>query len=318
MTPVGSHQSARPLTLTHDALLYRTPGDYISGLVPFLIAGIEADEPTFVAVPKPNADLIREGLGATATAVTFADMTSVGRNPARIIPTIRHFLDDHPASHVRFIGEPIWAARKPDELCEATRHEAMLNTAFADTAVHIRCPYDAGRLDPAVLADSWRTHPTVLDGDDVTVSMHYGDPALMYRFDDALSAAPPPDLHTMAIHTDDLTEARQFVRHFSTTAGLAVNRVADLVLAANEIATNTLVHSRGPGALRLWQTSDAIVCEIADGGQITDPFIGRRSPDVASDHGRGVWMANQLCDLVQIRSSAAGTIVRLHVGHPCD
>ena len=28
--------------------------------------------------------------------------------------------------------------------------------------------------------------------------------------------------------------------------------------------------------------------------------------------GRGVWLANQLCDLVQIRSGAAGTVVRLH------
>jgi anti-sigma regulatory factor (Ser/Thr protein kinase) len=28
--------------------------------------------------------------------------------------------------------------------------------------------------------------------------------------------------------------------------------------------------------------------------------------------GRGLWIANQLCDLVQIRSSAAGSVVRMH------
>jgi hypothetical protein len=29
--------------------------------------------------------------------------------------------------------------------------------------------------------------------------------------------------------------------------------------------------------------------------------------------GRGVWMANQLCDLVQIRTYADGNAVRLHM-----
>ena len=29
--------------------------------------------------------------------------------------------------------------------------------------------------------------------------------------------------------------------------------------------------------------------------------------------GRGLWLANQLCNLVQIRSSPEGTTVRLHM-----
>ncbi|MEA2685742.1 MAG: hypothetical protein QOE93_937 [Actinomycetota bacterium] len=33
----------------------------------------------------------------------------------------------------------------------------------------------------------------------------------------------------------------------------------------------------------------------------------------ARDHGRGLWMANQLCDLVQLRTFASGTVVRLHM-----
>ena len=32
--------------------------------------------------------------------------------------------------------------------------------------------------------------------------------------------------------------------------------------------------------------------------------------------GRGLWIANQLCDLVQVRSGAAGTTVRLHARLP--
>jgi hypothetical protein len=44
---------------------------------------------------------------------------------------------------------------------------------------------------------------------------------------------------------------------------------------------------------------------------ITDPLVGRGLLSDVTEHGRGIWMANQLCDLVQIRSSSFGTTVRL-------
>jgi len=34
-------------------------------------------------------------------------------------------------------------------------------------------------------------------------------------------------------------------------------------------------------------------------------------PPLSTEGGRGLWLANQLCDLVQIRSAASGTAVRL-------
>jgi anti-sigma regulatory factor (Ser/Thr protein kinase) len=63
--------------------------------------------------------------------------------------------------------------------------------------------------------------------------------------------------------------------------------------------------------LRLWQQGDAVVCEFTDRGHITDPLAGRRTPSLTSEGGRGLWLANQLCDLVQIRSGGHGTTVRL-------
>ena len=41
-------------------------------------------------------------------------------------------------------------------------------------------------------------------------------------------------------------------------------------------------------------------------------MVGRELVELVSENGRGVWMANQLCDLVQVRSGARGTVVRLH------
>jgi anti-sigma regulatory factor (Ser/Thr protein kinase) len=60
-----------------------------------------------------------------------------------------------------------------------------------------------------------------------------------------------------------------------------------------------------------------VVCEVADsggvGGPIADPMVGRERPATGLDSGRGLWLANQLCDLVQLRTSGTGTVVRMHV-----
>jgi anti-sigma regulatory factor (Ser/Thr protein kinase) len=79
------------------------------------------------------------------------------------------------------------------------------------------------------------------------------------------------------------------------------------------VLTNSIRHGGGGGTLRIWQEDDRLVCEIEDRGRLSDPLADRRRPDPEQPNGRGLWMANQLCDLVQLRSPAHGTIVRLHM-----
>ena len=87
----------------------------------------------------------------------------------------------------------------------------------------------------------------------------------------------------------------------------------NLALAVHELATNSVVHGSGPAALWYWEEPGAIVVEVHDAGFIGDPLVGRRVPDPMQEDGRGVWIANQLCDLVQIRSNKAGTQVRIRM-----
>ena len=100
------------------------------------------------------------------------------------------------------------------------------------------------------------------------------------------------------------------VSEHATTAGLRPDRTTDLVLAVTEVATNSVRHGGGRGTLQMWHEDGAVICEITDGGHITDPLVGRRTPSLATDGGRGLWLANQLCDLIQVRSGPAGTTVR--------
>jgi hypothetical protein len=52
------------------------------------------------------------------------------------------------------------------------------------------------------------------------------------------------------------------------------------------------------------------VYEVADNTYVDDPLAGRRAPLV--DSADALWTANQLCDLVQLRSTKTGTTVRVH------
>ena len=61
------------------------------------------------------------------------------------------------------------------------------------------------------------------------------------------------------------------------------------------------------------EDDDELVCEVCDAGHISDPLAGRRRPTADATNGRGLWIANRLADLVQVRSTVAGTIVRVHV-----
>jgi anti-sigma regulatory factor (Ser/Thr protein kinase) len=111
----------------------------------------------------------------------------------------------------------------------------------------------------------------------------------------------------------DLRTVRAVVAGAARRWGLPEARVADLILGAGEVAANSIRHGGGRGTMRIWQDEDAAVCEIRDAGFIDKPLAGRESPQGRGEGGYGLWLANQVCDLVQVRSSPAGTTIRLYV-----
>ena len=243
-------------------------------------------------------------------------MDEVGRNPARIIPLWNDFLAEHAASgrRVRGVGEPISARRSADELVECERHEALLNLAFAEApAWWLACPYDTEALSPAVLEEAARNHPFVVaDGVSRDSRTFRGLADVAAPFDRPLPEAPARHV-AMTFRDGELHEVRSVVARAADDAGLPRPRADDFVLAANEVATNSLLHGGGAGSRRLWEAAGSLVCEIADGGHIERPLLGRERPDTAKTSGFGLWLANQVCELVQVRSYPTGSVVRLHV-----
>jgi len=299
----------------HEALLYANLDQFVAGTVPFIRDGVRAGEPVLVVESVAKIEMLREALGPDAGAVMFADMAGVGANPARIIPAWQEFVTRHEgATRLRGIGEPIWKERTPDELIECQRHESLLNVAFGrGRPWWLLCPYDTEKLDVAVIDEARRSHEFVTEGSHAQLSdLFRGLEASGAPFD-----VPLPQRGTALGRTtfgpNDLASVRSLVAHHADAAGLGAMRAAELVVAINEVATNSIKHGGGRGTLTVWQETSALICEISDRGRFAKALADRERPSESVAAPRGLWLANQLCDLVQIRTIPDGTVVRLHM-----
>jgi len=300
----------------HGALLYAGMDEFLAGTIAFIREGIVASEPVLVVAGAPKIAALKARLGADAGHVQFKNMAEVGANPARIIPAWHDFVESQAVTGRPFrgIGEPIYPERSAVELIECQRHEALLNVAFdGGPAWRLLCPYDTTALAPDVVEEAHRSHPYVAYDHTYIASGLYAEAATARA---PFTAALPEPSHLRATLVFDgmgLRPVRRLVSTEAARAGYTSGPIADLVMAVDEVATNSIRHGGGAGRLRIWPDGDVLVCEIRDRGHFDDPLADRRRPAPGRDGGRGLWLANQLCDLVQVRSYEAGTTVRLHM-----
>ena len=298
----------------HDVLLWSGSRDFVTTVSDFLKQGVLAGEAALVALPGARLRAVRSALGEAAHHVTLAEMESLGSNPARITSACVDFVvaaGDRPS---RAVGESLWTGRSSAEVSECQLHEALLNDAIPAAApLWLRCSYEVGRLPDVVVEQALRTHPWVADRDGAAhPNESFGGADLGAEgFATPLPAAPEDSI-VRPITPDTLRRVRDLALHVARVCGISEERATDLGLALHELGVNSIVHGRGSGLLRLWRTRDALVCEVTDEGVVADPLAGRITPGAEQPDGRGLWMVNQLCDLVQLRSSAAGTAVRVH------
>jgi len=112
---------------------------------------------------------------------------------------------------------------------------------------------------------------------------------------------------------DDLHDIRSLVATGASAGGLGPDRVSDLVVAASELAANSILYGGGRGLATVWDDGASVYVEVADAGTIIDPTVGQVRPDPGAENGRGLYIANQLCDQVSIDSTATGTRIRLRM-----
>jgi anti-sigma regulatory factor (Ser/Thr protein kinase) len=125
------------------------------------------------------------------------------------------------------------------------------------------------------------------------------------------SAVPAGEVRELAFDVRALACLRHAVAGWADEEVLDRGSAQDLILAVNELASNSVRHGGGRGTLRYWREAQALVCEVHDAGHIEDPQVRLTRPGLDAHSGRGLWLVDQLCDEMQIRSSRAGTVVRV-------
>jgi predicted small metal-binding protein len=298
-------------TYRHECLLYAGTGGFLDAVVPFVRDGLARREPVLVAVAEPRLTALRSALAGDAGQVMFADMADLGHNPALLIPVWRDFMDRHGGAGrpVRGIGEPIWATRQEEVIVEAQMHEGMLNVAIApDVPLWLLCPYDTRALAEPVIVEAARSHPVIVEAHTYRGSATYGGAAHVKElfcspFRQPRVAVTP--IMFDAHHHGHVSE----ILAFAATCGLRIDRAVKLATAVDEVAAAADLHDL-PVDIRVWSEQAAMVCEVTDPDTLHDPPVGRVTGPLPS-RDRAVRLANEMCDLVQVRSNHAGTATRV-------
>jgi anti-sigma regulatory factor (Ser/Thr protein kinase) len=294
----------------HEAFFYRNDVQFLAGTVPFVQDALAFKQPIMVALPQPRLKQLQAALGPSASEVIFIDLGVLGSNPARIIPAWLDFLQRHPGRAVRGIGEPQWPGRRPEEVLECQLHEGLLNVAIdPDIPFWLRCPYDVADLPEPVSQAALDSHPGVVEVGGYRGSTSYGG---LHHVESIFHSSLPPepaDCDLVHFGAADLETVRIRVGDRARAAGLDADRTRSLSGAVAEIAADAIRH--GGGDLRTWTQSNALVCQISDRRELTDPLVGRRPPAVQGQEPCGFWLANQVSDLVQIRTGPEGSTARV-------
>ncbi|MGC4806853.1 ATP-binding protein [Micromonospora sp. DT233] len=122
----------------------------------------------------------------------------------------------------------------------------------------------------------------------------------------ASGAQAGPTLLAEVIVAGKVTALRHAVAASAGGAGLCDGALEDFVLAVHELVTNVVRHGGGSGRLRLCRQGDRLTCEVTDDGPGLDAVpVALPAPNQVGH--RGLWLAQQLTDGLEIRTDGRGT-----------
>ncbi|OLR94315.1 sensor histidine kinase [Actinokineospora bangkokensis] len=293
--------------MSHSALLYRTPEDYLAALLPLLRQA--ATTPTTVVVPEPNLRLLREHCAADGVDahITWRDAGDLARNPGRLVPMVLHPVLDERAL---VVAEVEWPGRTGVEHAACVRHEASVNYLLDGRSVRLLCPYSA-ELGADRVGAAYLTHAVVEGG----AGGHGYSPERALALSNVEFDEPGGDVRELRVgagETGSLGTARAVVDGIAAGAGLSAERRGDVALVVTELVTNSLEHGGGEAVLRVWVGGGELVCEVRDRGRLVDPLAGLRVAPVDQPNGRGLLLVHTMADLVRFRVGDTGTAIRAH------
>jgi len=295
----------------HAAMFCQTADELVFRIDAFVREGVSAGQAALVASAAATLAELRSRFRSAGEQITWVDLAGGGGRPGRFTSALLAFAERHRGQSVRCVQEPGWHTRPASELSEALRHEALVNLALASSSASVLCAFP-GELAEETQNQARRLHPAVFRDGQWQASGHFTPGSTPWRESGEPLTLPPAGAPRMA-YRDDLRAVRRFVASRARELGLAPAQVPDIVLAVSELAANTRAHTSGMGQLTIWAAPGEVICQVDDPGHIADPLAGVRPSAGKLGGGQGLRVVHQIADLTEIRSSAAGTTIRLHM-----
>ena len=300
----------------HEALVYRGPDGFLDAVLPFIQEGVALGQPVLVAVTATRIQALRAALGPDCEHGRVRRHGRPGRQSRTYHPGLAELSStDMPcrATLCRGVGEPVWAGRRPTEIEECQFHEALLNLAVGpDTPLWLLCPYDADALPPELVAEAHRSHPAIVERDGYRGSTTYGGAFHVGALFGRELPAPTGPVRNLVVTGDDGPRVADWVRRWAEASGLSPRRSGRLAAAVRAVTQADTDDAARTEVLQLWQDGSALICQLQDTDHLQDPLVGRRAAAQETPFGRALRLANDTCDLVQVRSGARGTTIRIH------
>lgn len=301
--------------LQHEAVFYDGVDEFIEVALPFAREAVAAGEPLIVVEPSAQLAALREAMDADAEGAEFFEAADWYQSPGKAFKAYLDWVTAglERAPRVRTIGEPIWPTDWRSAVAEYAHYESVYNVIADDVSVWSICPYDVGALPDEIVEHARATHPYVRTRDGVERSSMFVDPHTYCSHLASRISEPAVRVRRFPVRPD-LAATRAAVAEEARVAGVAPARFAELLVAVHEVAMNALVHGRGDASVRTWREGKTFVCEVEDHGPgLSEAVAGYEPPQPEREESRGLWLARQICDLVEVYSRDGITRVRLHV-----
>jgi len=300
---------------SHEALFYADASEQLESVAGFIRAGLSCGDRVVVMLGEQKVEALRRRLGKDGESVQFISIDGEVANPAKLIPLWRSIFETlDPGQGCRGVAESIRCGMPDDLVAEWQLHELLLNKAFDRGVFWLLCSYDKLLLDETTLDEARRSHRFVVTPAGSTVlSEEYDSDGEIAFYQRRSLVRAPVDAQRFDVDTASVSTARRALFEFAHALGMTDSAAADCALAGHEIVANSVRHGGGTAHLSIWNEDETLICEVKDAGRFGDALAGRTKPSEKGRSGRGLWMANQLCDLVQVRSETDGTVVRLHM-----
>ena len=121
----------------------------------------------------------------------------------------------------------------------------------------------------------------------------------------------PSDAVVLTVDRPSLSRLRAEIAGWARRCGLSRTLGQDLVLIANELATNVVRHGGGRGRMWLWCDPRGATCQVSDWGRgMAEPDrAGTVQAEPESVAGRGLWLVRRMSQQMHVSSGPTGTTV---------